>query len=94
MQHDTCSVLLLHTCDPWCYMIHAHSYLIVTENCIWQFWRQMVSFPTSSLYCRCRCGNLNINVIKLEMEFHEIVNKIIMTNVDTDSVYADDSVQW
>ena len=47
VQHDTCSVLLLHTCDPWCYMIHAHSYLIVTENCIWQFWRQMESFLTS-----------------------------------------------
>ena len=54
----------------------------------------MASFPTSSLYCRCRCDNLNINVIKLEMEFHESVNKIIMTNVDIDSVYADASAQW
>ena len=37
--------------------------LIVTENCIWQFWRRRASFPTSSPCCRCRCGSLHGVVI-------------------------------
>ena len=45
--------------------------LIVTENCIWQFWRRRASFPTSSPCCRCRCGSLH-GVVIWDNRSHEV----------------------